>query len=141
MSPYLEIEHTADWALRVWAPTLAELFVDAARGMYALLGVSPDAQVDPAARVDDVHRRLELSGSDSEMLLVAWLQELLYYDESEGLVFGRFEIEALTSTRLVATLIGRLAAQPARVIKAVTYHNLAIRPTADGLEATLVFDV
>jgi SHS2 domain-containing protein len=135
MSPYLEIEHTADWALKVWAPTLAELLVDAARGMYALLGVGP------AAQVGDVRRRLELSGDDSEMLLVAWLQELLYFNESESLVFDRFEIEALTTTRLDAELTGRLASQPAKIIKAVTYHNLAIRPTADGLEATLVFDV
>lgn len=134
MSPFREIEHTADWALEVWAPTLAELFVDAARGMQALAG----AQAGAGA----VRRlRLELTAVDAEALLVAWLQELLFYTESEGLVFDLFEIESLSSTVLRAQVVGRLASRLDKVIKAVTYHNLAIRATPDGFSVTLVFDV
>jgi len=50
VSPYVEVEHTADWALRVWAPTLEELFVDAARGMYELAGAKP-SPTSPSAVV------------------------------------------------------------------------------------------
>ncbi len=134
MSPFREIEHTADWALEVWAPTLAELFVDAARGMQALTGAQAGSG---AVR----HLRLELAAVDAEALLVAWLQELLFYTESEGLVFDLFEIESLSSTVLRAQVVGRLASRLDKVIKAVTYHNLAIRAIPDGFSVTLVFDV
>ncbi len=134
MSPFREIEHTADWALEAWAPTLPELFVDAARGMQALAGAQAGA--------GDARRlRLELTAVDAEALLVAWLQELLFYTESEGLVFDLFEIESLSSTVLQAQVVGRPAGRLDKVIKAVTYHNLAIRPTPDGFSVTLVFDV
>ena len=39
---YREIEHTADWELKVWAPDLRGLLEQAARGMYALSGIILD---------------------------------------------------------------------------------------------------
>lgn len=134
MSPYLEVEHTADWALRVWAPTLTELFVDAARGMYELAGAKPGLNLTE-------RRRVELSAEDHESLLVAWLQELLYYTESEGLVFGGFKVELLDPPQLLAEVAGEHATRLDKVIKAVTYHNLNIRRTNEGYETTIVFDV
>jgi len=134
VSPYVEVEHTADWALRVWAPTLEELFVDAARGMYALAGAKPSANLNE-------HRRIELNAEDHESLLVAWLQELLYYTESEGLVFGEFKVELLDPPQLKAEVSGEKSERLDKVIKAVTYHNLNIQQTNDGYETTIVFDV
>ena len=37
-SGFREREHTADWELEVWAPDLPGLLVQAARGMYWLMG-------------------------------------------------------------------------------------------------------
>jgi SHS2 domain-containing protein len=34
---FVEIEHTADWAIRVRGATVPELFINAAAGMYALM--------------------------------------------------------------------------------------------------------
>ncbi|RMF50007.1 MAG: archease, partial [Anaerolineae bacterium] len=58
---YREIEHTADWALEIWAPDMAALLQQAARGMYALLGIhlAPDERVE---------KRLHLSAPDEETL-------------------------------------------------------------------------
>ena len=134
MSPYREVDHTADWALHVWAPTMEALFVDAAKGMYALAGVA--AATRPTAR-----RHIELSADDYESLLVAWLQELLFFTESEGQVFDDFRIISLSATRLSAEAAGGRPERLDKVIKAVTFHNLSIRPTAVGYETTLVFDV
>jgi SHS2 domain-containing protein len=134
VSPYREVDHTADWALHVWAPSLEELFVEAARGMYALAG----AQARPGAAV---RRRVELAAEDHESLLVAWLQELLYYTESEELAFTDYRIERLDATHLRAEVEGGPMEQLTKIIKAVTYHNLKINRTPDGYEATLVFDV
>ncbi len=149
MTPFAEVEHTADWSLRVWAPTLEELFLDAARGMYALLGRGdePAAGSQPAANGGLVATRGEwrpvlATGDDHETLLVAWLHELLYATEVEGVAFDDFRIDALTPTALRAQARGRPAARSERVIKAVTFHNLSIRPAPEGgYETTLVFDV
>ncbi len=136
MSPYREIEHTADWALKVWAPTREALFTEAARGMYALLRAR---RSEPAARAA-VHV-IEVSAQDYESLLVAWLQELLYDTETEGSVFTEFRIEVLTPTYLRAEVSGVPLGQLDKTIKAVTYHNLNIRHVPQGFEVTIVFDV
>lgn len=136
MSPYREVEHTADWALQVWAPSLPELFVDAARGMLALAGHTPD----PGPPAPEAWRPIEVSADDAEALLVSWLQEVLYLLEAEGVAGDHYRMLALDPTHLRAEVAG----QPARidkVIKAVTYHNLAIRATPAGYDVTVVFDV
>jgi SHS2 domain-containing protein len=134
VSPYREVDHTADWALHVWARTMEELFVDAARGMVALTG----AQARPGATV---RRRIELTAEDYESLLVAWLQELLYFTEAEEQVFTTYHIEHLDPTHFRAEVEGAPSNRPDKAIKAVTYHNLKIDPTAEGYETTIVFDV
>ena len=128
-----ELEHTADWALEVWAPDLAALLEEAARGMYRLMGVVLAA--GPRQR-----RRLELAGADRESLLVDFLAELLYLVESEGLAFDTLGLEAADG-RLAASLEGAPITSHAKDIKAVTYHRLEIRDTATGLETRIVFDV
>jgi SHS2 domain-containing protein len=134
MSPYVEVEHTADWALRVWAPTREALFVDAARGMVALMG----ARAVPAP---GVRLAVELRGADDESLLAAWLQEWLYYTEMRQLVFDGFEIERLTPGEVRGAACGRPAEHLDKLIKAVTYHNLRIEAKEGGFEVTIVFDV
>ncbi len=134
MSPYQEIEHTADWSLRVWASTREALFVDAAQGMYALAG----AQAAPGA---DERHTMECQAEDYEALLVAWLQEWLYRTEMLGQVFEAFHVDRLSPTRLSGGAVGRPAGRLDKLIKAVTYHNLKIDPTAEGFEATIVLDV
>ena len=128
-----ELEHTADWALEVWASDLAALLAESARGMYGLMGVVLAG--GPRQR-----RRLELAGADRESLLVDFLAELLYLAESEGLAFDRLELEAADG-RLAARLEGAPIASHTKDIKAVTYHWLEIRDTATGLETRIVFDV
>ena len=129
-----EVEHTADWAYRVWAPDHNNLFLQAIRGLYALV----EADVVSSPRVT---RTVHLQGVDYESLLVAWLNELLHFRDSENLGFNQIHITRLDSTNLEATLNGAAIRQWKKDIKAATYHNLAITPTAAGWEATIVLDV
>jgi SHS2 domain-containing protein len=129
-----EIEHTADWAIRVRGRSLEELFVNAALGM-AMLMADPD-QVEPS-----LERQVELEEYDTETLLVSWLSELLWFNEESDAVFVRFEIKELTPTRLQATVWGRPASSQWKQIKAVTFHDLEIIETEDGYQVTVVFDV
>ena len=132
-SGYREIEHTADWELEIWAPDLVTLLEQAARGMCALAGV----RSHPGPRQS---RRLEFQSADAETLLVTFLSELLYYGEQENLGFDQFNLSE-TNFKLQAELVWAPIASLDKEIKAVTYHNLAIRQTRNGLKANVVFDV
>jgi SHS2 domain-containing protein len=130
---YREHEHTADWELEVWAPDIGMLLEQAARGMYALSGI----QLEYAPRLE---RTVRIEAVDLEMLLVRFLQELLYLDEMEGLGFDRFDIQ-LEPGRLTARLWGAVLRSKTREIKAVTYHKLKIDSSPGGLRVWIVFDV
>ncbi len=135
--PFKELPHTADWALRVWAADLAGLLAEAARGMTALSGAQTEAgQV--------VRRSLSLEAADAESLLVAFLGELAYLGEQEGLAYAGLPVCTLAGGgpfRLEAEVELAPARSVNKVIKAVTYHNLQVRPTIRGLEVEIVFDV
>ena len=128
-----EISHTADWAVRVWAPDLPSLFMEAALAMNALSGV----RLQDGARLK---REFEAQGSDAESLLVAFLSELVYYQEQEGLAFNAFKLQ-VAGTRLQVEMEGAQILSVDKAIKAVTYHSLKILETDQGLETTIVFDV
>ena len=130
-----EIEHTADWALRVRGQDLPELLTNAARGMVSLV-VSESAAIPT-----DVEQHLDIEAIDAEGLLVDWLSELAYWAEAELLIFHQFDLQNVTPTSLEATVRGGHAPELKKQIKAVTYHNLEIVETENGLEATVVFDV
>ena len=132
-----EIEHTADWAIRVRARDMAGLFAGAAQGMFGLL--TDLSRVAPARRFE-----IDLRAIDVETLLIDWLNELLYLSEQHGVVFTGFTIDSLTANggaRLRAQVDGGRPSQLFKVIKAATFHGLSIDHDDDGLQAELVFDV
>ena len=132
---FKEIEHTADRALEIYGSDLRELLLNAAVGMNSLL-----ARESSAFCLQE-EKSIELDAIDSESLLVEWLSELAYWAEAELLVFHKFELHSLSPTHVKATVHGSRVAQLESHIKAVTYHNLKIIQTDEGLTATVVFDV
>jgi SHS2 domain-containing protein len=130
---YQEIPHTADWAMKVWAGDLPSLFMEAARGMNALVGARLGH--GPA-----VLRHFDQQAGDPESLLVAFLSELVYLQEQENLGFTEFELQ-LDDVHLSAEMHGAPLEALEKPIKAVTYHNLKIRKGSRGYEVEVVFDV
>jgi SHS2 domain-containing protein len=131
--PFEELPHTADWALRVWAPDLPALFTEAALGMNTLSGAKP-------APGPIVRRAFADDAPDLESLLVLFLSELVYAAEQEHLIFTEFEIK-LNGLELSVNMTGASLLSLNKSIKAVTYHNLQIRPTTSGFSVDIVFDV
>ena len=128
-------DHTADWAIRVRGRDLHQLLLSAAWGMNSLL-------VDDLSAIPlEVERTVTVEAFDRESLLVEWLGELAYLTEMEGLVFREFAFEMVNPDALRATVGGGHAPVLHKHIKAVTYHDLQIKETEAGLEATVVFDV
>ncbi len=130
-----EVEHTADRAITARGRTLEELFGNAARGLNLVLGFRPE----PGARSEA--KRIALGAVDTEGLLVSWLGELAYLAESESFGGERFLFERFSPTALEARVLGRRAAALEKAVKAVTYHDLAIRREGGLYTATIVFDV
>jgi SHS2 domain-containing protein len=136
-----EIPHTADWAVRVWADDLAGLLAESARAMNALAGAR-------LVEEERLTRALEADAPDAESLLVAFLSELIFYQEQEHLAFDQYRFEArpeqgrrVEGLKLKVEMGGAPIQKIDKAIKAVTYHNLKIQKTARGLEAEIVFDV
>lgn len=134
--PFVEIEHTADLALRVWGADLPELFVHAAQGMFHLMRYPMST-----GETRPVAYEIALSADDVEMLLVDWLDELLYLAQRDAARLERYEIVAWEGVALRAKVYGRAPWHPTRAIKAVTYADLAIRRVGEGYETIVTFDV
>lgn len=132
---YEEVEHTADRALRIQGANLRELLLNAASGINSLM------LAEHASSATQEKKFVELHAIDTESLLVEWLSELAYWAETEMIVFQKFDLQEVSPTHIKATLYGNRVMQLEKHIKAVTYHNLEIVRTANGLAATVVFDV
>ena len=129
-----EIEHTADWALRVRGDSLTDLFRNAAFGMLSLLGIEP-------VPGNSESRFFELKAEDTETLLVSWLEELLFPLEVENAAVVDFQVAVLEKAQLKATIELKKIASIKKEIKAVTFNELDIRTVESGYETIIVFDV
>ena len=140
--PVSPLDHTADAGIEVRAASLDALFADAAAGMCGAI-------TDPAGVVARQQAVVEVNAPDLEMLLVEWLQELLFRFETTGALPLRAEVavseEPAGMWRVRAIVQGEVF-DPARhplalAIKAVTYHGLRVEQDAEGWRATVIFDV
>lgn len=134
--PWEEIDHTADWALRVWGKDLPDLLENAALGMASLLG----GQSDRSAPLTQTWE-FSLSAPDAETLLVDWLTELIFLMEEEGVRFEHFNVQRIDRLSVHAQVTGTPGSVFDKHIKAATYHDLRMRQTENGLETVIVFDV
>ena len=130
---FFELEHTADWALKIWAPDLEQLLITAARGMYSLSETQTDAK-----SIQQVV--FSLPFLDKETLLVDFLSELLFLGEVSNQAAIDYKI-GLTAAELSAYISVAEIKSRKKEIKAVTFHHLEISSTERGLETVIVFDV
>ncbi|MFV1858208.1 MAG: archease [Anaerolineales bacterium] len=134
LANYEEIEHTADWALKVRGRDLPALFANAALGMMELAGVRTGDDVG-------LERQIEIQAMDSESLLVDWLHELLLALELEHLAFREIDLKISDDRKLLGSIHVVPIVSMEKPIKAVTYNELHIQESPEGLETTIVFDV
>lgn len=129
--------HTADLGLRVQAPDLPTLFVEAARGLTAM--VVPDLTSIKLAE----SRSFEVPGKENDLLLFDWLNELLFVIDTEHIVFAEFTV-TLTPEGLTAEARGEQLHAGHRTeheVKAITYHGLTLRQSPAGWMAEVIVDI
>ncbi|MCJ7514383.1 MAG: archease [Dehalococcoidia bacterium] len=138
VKPFEVIEHTADIGIVAYGADIKQVFANAALGLFNLM-----ADLDNLK--EGVKREIELSAEDVEVLLVEWLNELIYITEVEHIIFKRFEINEFSNTRLKATCFGEKI-KPGqhklkREIKAATYHMLKLNKEDGSYKVQIIFDI
>ena len=131
-----ELAHTADLEIRVWGEDLVSLFRQAAAGMTQLSGVEGLTE-----GISSVQQNISLKAMDIEGLLILFLEELLYRLTEDYMAYEIKKLSISSKYTLKAELTGAQIKSYQRDIKAVTYHNLNIRNTAEGYEVNIVFDI
>ena len=135
---YEFFEHTADTGLRAYGETLEELFIHAAQGLITLL-------VEDSSIAPKEVRPITLDAHSVEELLRLWLKELLFWFNTDRFLPGTYQLEEITGGALRARLTGERFDASRHMhgveVKGVTYHEFRVTQTADGWEASIIFDI
>ena len=131
------MEHTADVGIVAYGASIVEAFANAARALFSLI-------TEPDGVNETEWRDVDVSAPDRESLLVAWLNELIYLFDAEGMLFRRFDISELSTTRLRARAHGEAADSSRHSlktgVKAATYHMLEV-DSGNGSRVRVLFDI
>jgi len=138
LQKYHHIDHTADLGIKVFGATLAELFENAAFGLFDI--ISNLEKVNPNSEFS-----VEVQATDREALLVNWLSELNYLFLTRKELFKCFQVNEINDEHLTATVQGeKLNLDRHEIyteVKAVTYHKLYVKESDRGWEAQVIFDL
>jgi SHS2 domain-containing protein len=138
--PYRYLPHTADVLVAVQGATLKRLFENAGAALFDL--ITDRTIVRPREAI-----KVAAAGLDRENLLVRFLSELLYLQDTRG---WRFRFCRVTSLDREAFTVRAMAhgepfdpeRHPRRgEVKAITYHQVRIVRRAGVWRVRLVLDV
>lgn len=139
MKPYEILEHTADIGIRAYGKSRQELFIHMAMGMFSLMVPLKEVEARQTLPV-------RAQAGQWDLLLAAWLKELLYLFDTQHFLGKEFQIQRLSSNRLEALVKGEPLDLSRhwvdKEVKAVTYCDLAMRQDPKGVwTAQVVFDI
>jgi SHS2 domain-containing protein len=130
--------HEADMGIRGFGITKPQAFEQAALALTAVV-------TDPHRVAPQVKRYFTCEAQDDELLLVDWLNALIYDMACQRMIFGRFDV-TITDHRLNGIAHGEpvdcMKHEPAVEIKGATYTELSVRQIGEiGWVAQCVVDV
>ena len=136
-SGWEHFDHQADIGIRGFGGTTAEAFEQCALSMMAL--VTDPSQIGTGYEID-----ISCKESDPELLLVDWLNKVIFEMVTRKMIFGRFEVslkEGSLSGKAWGEPINVRRHQPAVEIKGATYTELALYQSAGRWIAQCVVDI
>jgi len=144
MGTFEAFDHTADVGLEVRGAGLEDLLATAAQAVFSVIIEAGPSAVETETEV--LAEAETGARAEWEDVFVAWLQELLYRFEMEHLVPLEFDFAEAGPVRVRARVgFGRFDPKRHRAateVKAVTYHELAVREGPDGTwSARVILDV
>src|SRR3989338_2758881 len=140
--PYKFIEGltTADVAFEAKGKNLSELFESAALAMF-------DIMANPKKVEKKIIKKFSLEENNIENLMFKFLDEIIFFKDSDALVFNSSEVDVKEGKKLklTATLYGdridykkqELKVDP----KAITMHKFEVKKEKKGYVARVVVDI
>jgi SHS2 domain-containing protein len=132
------VDISGEVGIRAYGAGIGEAYANAGIGMYSL--ITDICKVDERERVE-----FELGADSFEGLLVAYLNELIYYFDTYGFIGNRIEVPDLSESSIRVRVHGE-EYDPERherrlLIKAATYHNIKIKRERDVWLLEVVFEI
>lgn len=139
---FLEDVATADIAFRAWGKDLEELFKEAG-------DATVNVMIEDLDSIELKERRtFSLENDELDLLLFNFLQEFVYYKDSEQLLLrsqqvqieendGLYKLNAVTQ----GEMLDRDRHEQRVDVKAVTLHRFQLEKTDDGWTAMVILDI
>ncbi len=123
------LEHTSDVGILARGQTREQALIAASEGLASIL-------VDPTPFRPLDERYFRSPGSDEPAHIINWLNEILFFFDTEELVFVEFHIDSWTP----AGIVGRARGERFNIdshefrtaVKAANYHTFERHPCDDG---------
>jgi len=130
---------TADVCFRAYGATLDEVFANAALAMFEVM-------VETKNVAPKVTKEIEVKGEDLKSLMFDWLNELLFYVDSEGLVFSEFDVKVNEKQMTLSAKVSGEQINPQKhtiktEVKACTYHDMKVEKCDGKWMAQVILDV
>lgn len=137
MKKYEYFEATADIGLRAYGNDLNEAFENAGLAIFNI--ISDTSLIIPERKIE-----FEVASEDDVSLLYDFLEELLFYHETEFMLFSRFDVEIDEKFHLKALIYGEEIDwnrhERKTEIKAITFHKMEVNKT-DHVELQAIVDL
>lgn len=137
MKKYEYFEATADIGLRAYGNDINEAFENAGLAIFNI--ISDTSLIIPERKIE-----FEVASEDDVSLLYDFLEELLFYHETEFMLFSRFDVEIDEKFHLKALIYGEEIDwnrhERKTEIKAITFHKMEVNKT-DHVELQAIVDL
>lgn len=124
MKSYEYFDVTADIGFKAYGNNLNEAFENASIAMFNIITDTSDVQ--PTKEIS-----FELTSEDYVSLLYDYLEELLFYHETEFMLFSEFNVEIDENFHIDATIKGEDIDwdkhERKTEIKAITFHKMDVK--------------
>src|SRR5207247_8101810 len=131
------LEHTSDVGIRATGASREEALISASQGLVSIL-------VDPAPFRPLEERYFKASGPHETAQIINWLNEILFFFDTEALVFVQFEIDIWTAGEITGRASGERfdagAHEFGTGVKAATCQQFESHPAPAGWKIWVVWD-
>jgi SHS2 domain-containing protein len=132
------LEHPSDIGVCARGANREEALIAASHGLVSVL-------VNPSSFKSVEERFFTASGTDEAAQVVNWLNEILFFFDTEGMVFVEFTVDSWNADAITGHAKGeRFHADRHELrtaVKAATYHQFQSRPIPSGWELRVFVDV
>lgn len=130
---------TADVAFEAYGKDLNELFANSALAMFEVM-------INTSLVNKKIERFIEVNGYDLLSLMFNWLNELIFYVDTENLAFSEFEVNVDEKNFKLKAIckgekIDRNKHEVRTLVKACTYHKMKIWKENEIWKAIVILDI